>query len=245
MVIAVRNFRYTYLRKKKPVFVPSSVGRRIGAEVKDKVEDLYSFDPMFFHLRDGGHVAAIHSHRDNAFFAKIDIENFFYSVSRRRVRSALNRIGCDKVEFYSKWSTVRNPFRDPPYSLPYGFVQSPVLATLVLATSEFGKHLQSLPKSISVSVYMDDIALSSNNSVALSDAFASTKAALEKEGFKSSKAKEADAVDSIAIFNCDLSQGLTEVQPSRIEKFETEMRSADSEKAFEDYCASVARGNWA
>lgn len=244
MAIAVRNFRYTYLRKKKPVFVPSAVGRRIGAELKGKVEDLYSFDPMFFHLRNGGHVSAIHLHRDNAFFAKMDIENFFYSVSRRRVRSALDRIGCDRVEFYSKWSTVRSPFKDPLYSLPYGFVQSPILATLVLATSNFGKHLQSLPKSISVSVYMDDIALSSNSFAVLSDAFASTKAALEEEGFRSSKVKEVDAVDSVAIFNCDLSQGSAEVQSSRIEKFESEMRSGESEKAFKDYCASVARGNW-
>lgn len=58
-------------------------------------------------------------------FARIDISNFFYSVSRRRVKSALGRIGIGKADFFSKWSTVANPYGDPAWALPYGFVQSP------------------------------------------------------------------------------------------------------------------------
>lgn len=77
MSVAIPNFKYRYFRKGKPVFVPTSIGRRIGLEVKEAIEDTYSFNPIYFHLRRGGHVAAMHHHRDNRLFAKIDIANFF------------------------------------------------------------------------------------------------------------------------------------------------------------------------
>lgn len=243
MPVAIHNFSYTYQRKGKPIFVPTTVGRRIGVELKRTIENTYTFDPIYFHLRPGGHVAAMHHHRDSAFFARIDIARFFYSISRRRVQSALDRLGLDKVAFFAKWSTVLNPYGEPRHVLPYGFVQSPILASLVIATSQVGAHLLALPEGIKASVYMDDIALSAASEVALADAFQTTVAALVADGFEVSEAKMRLPAPSIDIFNCDLSSGRSTVRVERIREFLAAGPNQRSEDAFIAYCATVESGN--
>lgn len=243
MAIAIPNFRFRYHRKGKPVFVPTTIGRRIGKEVKAEVERAYSFDPIYSHLNAGGHVAALHLHRENTFFARIDLSRFFYSISRRRVKSALDRVGVGKADFYSKWSTVRNPFEDPRYALPYGFVQSPILASLVVATSALGNHLSSLPAEVRPAVYVDDITLSAQDSGALKEAFDSTLAAIQADGFAISESKVRPPSQQMDIFNCDLSHGRTVVRDDRIAEFFAKEPEAASEEAFLAYCASVEDGN--
>jgi hypothetical protein len=143
--------------------VPSDEGRKIGQELKRKVERRFSPPSFYYHLRDGGHVAAIHAHRSKKYFARVDIENFFYSISRNRVARALRQLDLAGSERYAKWSTVKNPYSNPSYSLPYGFIQSPILASIVLAQSPLGACLTEIAERVLVSVYMDDIAISGNN----------------------------------------------------------------------------------
>ena len=243
MSVAIPNFEYSYRRKGKPVFVPTAIGRRIGTEIKSAVEGAYDFNPIYFHLRRGGHVAAMHHHRDHLAFARIDISRFFYSVSRRRVQSALDRIGVANARFYAKWSTVANPFDDPRYALPYGFVQSPILASLVVATSQVGDHLLALPATVSVSVYMDDISLSSDDETELVKAYESTLAALAADGFKVSADKLRKPANAIDVFNCDLTHGRSVVRDERIAEFFAGGPDQISEEAFIAYCASVELGN--
>lgn len=243
MAVAIPNFEYSYRRNDKPVFVPTLIGRRIGNEIKSKVEDSYNFDPIYFHLKRGGHVAAIHHHRENLRFARIDISRFFYSVSRRRVQSALDRIGVANARFYAKWSTVANPYNDPKYALPYGFVQSPILASLVIATSQVGDHLLGLPSSVSVSVYMDDISLSSDDPDDLAKAYRSTLAVLAADGFQVNAEKLRTPSAAVDIFNCNLSHGRTSVKDERIAEFFANCRDQISEDALIAYCASVEIGN--
>lgn len=243
MAVAIPNFRFSYLHKGKPVFVPTTIGRRIGREIKGEVENAYQFHSMFFHLRAGGHVAAMHYHRPNTFFARIDISRFFYSISRRRVQSALDRVGVGNVGFYAKWSTVRNPYGEPKYALPYGFVQSPILASLVIATSAIGGHLLALPNNVSATVYMDDIILSSTEEAALKRAYDDTLRVLEQDGFEVSAKKLRPPAPEVDIFNCDLSTGRTAVRDDRIDAFFSKAPSAVSEEAFIAYCATVEVGN--
>jgi len=243
MSVAIPNYDYKYLRKRKHVFVPSGVGRRIGLEVKEKVEDNFEFDPFFFHLKRGGHVAAIHSHRNHRWFARIDISNFFYSVSRRRVRSALDRIGLGKAQFYAKWSTVSNPYHDPKYALPYGFVQSPILASLVIATSSVGEYLRNLPDTISPSVYVDDISLSSDSLDDLVHVFDEFSQVLQEDGFSVSQEKLRRPAAAIDIFNCNLEHARTEVRHERVEEFFASYQTEEASGAFTAYCASVEVGN--
>jgi hypothetical protein len=243
MSVAIPNFGYSYLRKGKPVFVPTSVGRRIGKEIKEKVEGGYTFDPIFFHMRRGGHVAALHHHRHHHWFARIDISNFFYSISRRRVQSALDRAGVGNARFYAQWSTVVSPFGEPRYALPYGFVQSPVLASLVVATSDLGRHLLNLPANIKVGLYVDDISLSSDDEAALFKAYNSTLNVLAADGFTVSPEKLRSPAASIDIFNCDLVHGNATVLDARIDAFFSSNPSPESEAAFVAYCLSVELGN--
>ncbi|MEL7700049.1 reverse transcriptase domain-containing protein, partial [Citromicrobium bathyomarinum] len=211
MPVAIPNFSYSYNRNGKPIFVPSKIGRRIGQELKQAVEKAYAFDPIYYHLRKGGHVAAIHDHRKNKLFARIDIANFFYSISRRRVQSALERTGIGNERFYAKWSTVSNPFGNPPYALPYGFPQSTILASLVVASSDVGRHLCGLPDDVHVAAYVDDISLSSDDGDALEAAYETTLRALAADGFAISTEKLRPPSEAIDIFNCDLSEGVTTV----------------------------------
>lgn len=243
MSVAIPNYNYKYMRRGKPVFAPSGVGRRIGAEIKEAIEAAYQFDSSYFHLRSGGHVAAMHHHRDHHHFARIDITRFFYSISRRRVQSAMDRIGVGNAGFYAKWSTVVNPFKNPQYALPYGFVQSPILATLVMATSAVGEHLANIPDKVNVSVYVDDISFSSDDLSMLQSTFSATIQVLEQDGFSVSHEKIRPPASSIDIFNCDLLHGNTAVTNQRIEKFFENVSSQESEDAFIAYCASVEAGN--
>jgi len=243
MAIAIPNYRYAFTLRGKPVYVPTSIGRRIGEELKAAVEKSYAFDANYFHLKRGGHVAALHHHRDSEWFARIDISRFFYSVSRRRIQSALDRIGLDRARFFAQWSTVKNPYGEPPYSLPYGFVQSPILASLVIATSAFGAHLRSLEPDIRTSVYMDDIGLSGSDESRLRSAYDQTVALLEQEGFKTNDEKLRAPAEAIDIFNCDLRGGRTIVRDERIAEFLAVPRSDASQEAFIAYCASVEAGN--
>lgn len=245
MPVAIPNFDYSYLRKGKPVFVPTKTGRRIGAEIKEAVERAYTFDPIYFHLRRGGHVAAMHHHRESHTFARIDISNFFYSISRRRVQSALDRIGVGNARFYAKWSTVLSPFGNPRYALPYGFVQSPILASLVIATSDLGQHLVGLPASVKSGVYVDDISLSSDDANELQHAYEETLAAIAADGFAVSPGKLRSPAPAIDIFNCDLAHGKANVTDNRINAFLSSNPSQAAEDAFVAYCASVEMGNQA
>jgi hypothetical protein len=94
MTVQFQNFDFTYRRDGKPVFSPSMRGRKIGDDIKSQVETAHVFDDFVYHLRrKGGHVAAMHAHRNHKFFGRLDIERFFYSIARNRVQRALASIG--------------------------------------------------------------------------------------------------------------------------------------------------------
>src|SRR5687768_206007 len=122
MVVQFENIAYSYENGGKPYFAPSDLGRKIGADIKAQVEAAHQFDPFVYHLRSGGHVAALHSHRHHQLFARVDIRRFFYGISRSRVQRALSEIGILRSRHYAKWSCVKNPYGEPRYVLPYGFV---------------------------------------------------------------------------------------------------------------------------
>lgn len=248
MAVQFQNYLFKYYRNRKPVFAPSDRGRRIGRDIKAKVEAAYAFDSFVYHLQTkGGHVAAMHAHRFHHFFARVDISRFFYSIGRNRVQRALADIGVLRARHYAKWSCVRNPYADPSYALPYGFVQSPILATLVLMRSPVGEFLRSISANgvVSPSVYMDDILLSSDDNTALGTAFDELKGKLQEANFMLSATKERPPSAAMDVFNCNICHGKSEVQDERIALFFEEPRSAASQTGFTDYCGRVEMGNTA
>ena len=139
---------------------------------------------------------------------------------------------------------MKNPY-GAGYVLPYGFVQSPILATLVLMESGVGALLRQLDAEgvVTVSVYMDDITLSSDDLGSLEAAFEALSQSLTGANFEVSLDKVRAPAPVMDVFNCDLQQGKTNVQAERIERFEAEPRSDASADAFADYCLSVEDGN--
>lgn len=172
MTVKFETYRYSYLRKDKHIYVPSDRGKKIGYKLKELVEVSVDFDPFFYHLREGRHVVALHAHRRHRYFARVDISRFFYGIGRNQVARTLHEIGIPHAGTYAKWSCVKNPYGDPRYTLPYGFVQSPIMATLVLMRSAVGVFLRNLSETVTSSVYVDDISLSCDNKAEIDTAFA-------------------------------------------------------------------------
>jgi hypothetical protein len=244
MPVKFENFSFSYLNERgKPVFVPSEKGYDVGYHVKSLVERASTIEPFYFHLQDGGHVAALHVHRKNHHFARADLKNFYYSISRNRVARALHEIGIPKAGYYAKCSCVKNPYFEPSYSLPYGFVQSPILATLVLSQSVLGAFLREIHKEITVSVYMDDIAISSPTSDPLQTVFERLKAKIEEANFQINPEKTKPPTELMQLFNCELQIDHVSVTEPRRKLFYDKPRSAAASDAFERYCESVERGN--
>jgi hypothetical protein len=244
MPVAFENFAYSFTNAKgKPVFVPTAQTRRVATELKPLLKARVAFEPHYYHFAKGAHVAALHAHRENRYFARIDLRNFFYSVGRNRVKAALKEVGVPRAEHYAKWSSVRNPYNEPRYSLPYGFPQSPLLATLVLRLSALGTALDALPQTILKSVYLDDIALSSNDLDALASGFCELKAAVVAANFALNEDKVREPADQIDLFNCDLSQGRSSVTDERVAAFYAAEVTEPGAAAFERYRENVAAGN--
>ncbi|OLP45578.1 hypothetical protein BJF95_10400 [Rhizobium oryziradicis] len=196
------------------------------------------------HLQEGAHIKALHDHRQNECFCRVDITHFFYTVQRNRVKRALKQIGVAFPEHYAKWSTVKNPYQGGGYVLPYGFIQSPILATLVLSLSPVAEFLRQLDPTITRSVYMDDISLSGPDVDTLSAAYEGLRKSLVASGFNLNENKSRPPANQIDIFNCDLAKNRSEVKQDRITEFYAGERSDQSIAAFEQYCDIVKSANW-
>lgn len=227
----------------KWVFVPSRNGRAIGRKLIKRVRSKFDIPPFCFHLAKGGHVAALHIHRNQKYFARLDLENFFYSVSRNRIARSLQALEFTDAETMAKWSTVKNPYDGPSYVLPYGFVQSPILATLVMNDTELGRHLRDASNRLVVSVYVDDIGISGNNRQQLEAEYQKLRDYVLNSDFRINEQKSSGPQEVIELFNCELSNLKTIVTPRRIEEFRFTARSELSEESFFRYCASVVEGN--
>ncbi len=244
MSIEFKNFDYAfYNSKKKPVFVPNDRCRLLAAQIIPLVRAHIEFEDYYFHFSKGAHVAALHAHRNNRYFCRIDLKNFFYSISRNRVKAALKAIGIAEAERFAKWSTVKNPYDDPPYALPYGFPQSPILATLVFRKSQLGQVIDDLQPEIQRSVYIDDVAISGDDPAQLRRAFESIVRAVDDSNFRLNDEKVAPPSSDMALFNCDLSHQRSVVSPARVNMFEAGEHSNSGARAFSAYCASVEAGN--
>ncbi len=244
MPVRFQNFQYSYENERgKRIFVPTRKGYEIGYKIKQLIEDAATFEDFFFHFQRGGHVAALHEHRKNKYFARVDIKNFFYSISLNRVARVLREIGVPMAGFYAKFSCVKNPYLEPSYALPYGFVQSPVLATLVLSHSILGDFLRSARSAVTVSVYVDDIAISASDHCTLQQCFEELKMRVVEANFSLNTDKTSPPASSMELFNCELEVERTAVTATRRDEFYSRTTSSTGLEAFENYCRSVEAGN--
>lgn len=228
------------------IFKPTESCETRGKEIKRALEEKWTPPCYFFHLLPGGHVAALYTHQPNQFFVHLDISKFFNSINRSRVtRSLKHFFNYRTSRAYTLDSTVRHPNKSTPtYMLPYGFVQSPILASLSLRYSTLGIKLDKLSKAphIQLSVYMDDIIISGNSLSNLKNIIDEVKESADRSGFKLNDAKEEGPAPTITAFNINLSTSKLNIEASRFREFQQHYRSTSNprvQKGIKTYITSV------
>lgn len=186
----------------------------------------------YFHYQDGGHVAAIRTHLESKYFARADLERFFWHVTRNKVIRALKRIGFrygDAYE-YAVNATVADKGR---YFLPFGFVESPFLATICLDKSKLGLAFREvMDKGVRLSVYVDDVILSGDDKAELEQALELIGQAGRESGFPLNAYKVQRAGPEVSAFNIVAGTGRMAVTDHRMREFEAAVLEAgDGPKA--------------
>lgn len=209
------------------VYVPTDYGRDRGAEIKEEIGSRWKAPANFYHLRDGGHVAAVREHRDASFLASLDLQRFFDQISRSKIFRSLKKLGFSQSEAWGIAcdSTVdkRPPARK--FSLPFGFVQSPLVASLVLAHSALGKRIERIRRDgVTTTVYMDDITISADSESVVSSAVDEIVVAGELSGFSFNPDKTQPTASAVTSFNIEFGSGAMSIMADRL---------AELAKAFE------------
>lgn len=215
------------------VYNPTFESRIVGKQIIKLLNKSWRKPSYYYHLCNGGHVEAINIHLEHRYFATVDISDFFGSISRSRITRSLKPVvGYENARKISKLSTVKtsNNYLHS-HHLPYGFNQSPILASICLFDSTLGKYLDKLSKSeeIRVSVYMDDIVISAQNDDCLTKAFDEILVAAEKSRFMLSKEKTKPVALQTEAFNIVVTHGSMKVEYERFVKFQHAYAASDSD----------------
>lgn len=227
------------------VYVPTADGKARGKEIKRTVESLWTPPSYYYHLQPGGHVAAVREHHGSPWVASLDLLRFFDHISRARVHRAMKKLGFAQEE---AWEIACDSVVDkqPParkFSIPFGFVQSPILASVTLSKSALGQAIRDCRASgVLATVYVDDISLSADSEAALNDAIGRLKIAAKGSGFQFNDTKTQGPSRSAKSFNIEFGSGQMRVLPDRLAEFEVALRDA-SDAASEGilgYVASVS-----
>ena len=185
----------------------------------------------YYHLKSGGHVAALRSHLNHSIFLKFDIKNFFGSINKTRVTRCLKKLfNYAQAREMANASTVYYPAGDIKYTiLPFGFVQSPILASICLQQSSLGIFIDKLSKNneVAVSIYVDDIIISTDNDLSKS-IFNQIKNEAERARFFLNDEKEEGPTNQVSAFNVEISNTLLQIKSARMEKFAEVFKNSEN-----------------
>lgn len=212
------------------VYIPSMFGAQRGREIKETIERLWRPPDNYYHLLDGGHVAAVRSHRDAPWLASLDLQRFFEQISRSKVHRALKAIGFSQREAWEMAcdSTVDKRPPQRKFSLPFGFVQSPIVASVVLAKSALGGEIRKLcADGSNVTVYVDDITVSGRSEQEVSSAVDKLEAAAALSGFSFNPEKSQPASRRVSSFNIQFGSGIMDIVDGRMAEFEVAVRNGN------------------
>jgi hypothetical protein len=172
-------------------------------------------------------VAALRCHEARAFFLRVDIDDFFARVNRSRITRCLKAwYPYTEAREMASESVVRRP-TSSEFVLPYGFLQSPILASLALDRSKLGSFLRKAHANaaLDVSLYMDDIVISSDDKSVLADTADGLEAASVAAMFPLSASKSQGPASCISAFNIDISQGSMLITSARMSAFQSAFSS--------------------
>lgn len=242
--MALHNYEYRYeIKPDRFVYIQRRDSRVRAKAILRSVLRKFKPHQIFYHIeRQGGHIAALRLHQNSAYFSRFDIQNFFGQVTRTRISRSLKAIGFSSNRAFdiAVESVVVESGRKV---LPYGFRQSPLLATLSLEQSLLGSVLKQLYQAgFLVSVYMDDILISGSSAVALEMASQRVLEAALQSGFPLSEEKRAIAVQEIDSFNCHVESSTLTVLDQRMDRFleDHSVATALGKEAIEKYINAVS-----
>jgi len=243
------NPKWTHKFEIKPdswVFVPSDFSVQEGKNIKEQIEKKWQPSAAYYHLKAGGHVAALKSHMKNKYFLRLDIENFFGSINRSRITRTLKPyFSYETAREIAVNSTVVIPNSFPKkYMLPFGFIQSPILASICLEKSSLGKFSNSLlgQSGVTVTIYMDDIIISTNDNELLMEISEKIKTVSNKSGFGINPRKQEGPSEQITAFNIKLSHKNLEISDDRMIEFLFAYKNSESyyqKKGIASYVGTV------
>ncbi|WDZ51742.1 reverse transcriptase domain-containing protein [Acinetobacter vivianii] len=216
------------------VYNPTAESRESAHKIIKLIYKHWKKPSYYYHLRDGGHVEALNIHLENLYFATIDISDFLGNISRSRITRSLKPIvGYEVARKIAKISTVKaSAGYSHSHHLPYGFNQSPILASICLFDSTLGRLLDKLNKSenIFVSVYMDDIVISAKDKDLLINKFNEILVAAKKSKFILSKEKSHPVASQTKAFNVVITHRNMQVDYDRFVKFQLAYSQSISEE---------------
>ena len=225
------NYEYKFAEAKgRKIFVPTIDSRTFGEKLHRQILSRWPPPDYFYHFRDGGHVAAAKAHLASHLFLRLDLKAFYDAITRTKVHRALRSIGFSQKESWhiACQSTVSKDDGGQRFSLPFGFVQSPVLATLVLSGSALGKAVSHLnANAVRLSVYMDDILLSADDEAPLIVAKHALTLAAETSRFQFNALKTFGPAPAVEVFNIDLAHNSLSISPARMTEFEAAIKAGD------------------
>jgi hypothetical protein len=151
--------------------------------------------------------------------------DFFDSVTRSKIHRALRSIEIDERKAWdiARESTVEKTRRKSDFSLPYGFVQSPALASLALDRSALGRVMRALARSnhTRLSCYVDDVVLSGIEEEAVENGRLALIDAAGLSNFVINATKSQWPGPAITAFNIVLSNGEMAITDDRMHEFES------------------------
>jgi hypothetical protein len=156
-------------------------------------------------------------------------------------------IAHDRAWEITQESTVEKTLRQRDFSLPYGFIQSPVLASLALDRSALGRVMKAIARSnhTRLNCYVDDVILSGIDEEAVEDSRLALIAAARRSGFILNETKSQRPSSAITAFNIVLSNGGLAVTEERMRAFEDAILSSGtiSVAAIIAYVRSINRAH--
>ena len=190
--------------------------------------------PSYYgHLNRGGHVRAISRHVGNQYFVRADLKSFYSQITRNRVTRELRRwYGYEGAREIAINSTVILPGTGTPVrALPFGFIQSPMLASICLNFSALGRLLGEFNQTteISVTVYMDDIIISTTDFALAKDAYSRLLDRVSRSGFILNQEKTTGVVQAVEAFNIVVDSGKAKLSDNRMEQFRQALSAAPSQ----------------
>lgn len=207
----------------KWVFIPSDESKEQGKQIVSELKRKWRPPLYYHHCHRGGHIQAIKKHLGHHFFFHIDIENFYISINRSRVTRVLKKyFNYEIAREYARNSTVRLTLdTHSRIILPFGFIQSSFIASLCLKQSALGSRLHQLSFSpnFKVSVYVDDIIVSSNNLHLLEQEYLNVLLACRRSKWQINTNKTSAPSQKISVFNIDLSYQKLIISKKRMTQF--------------------------